>query len=66
MGSALNIHPKVVGASIGGSLGVLAIWILGLAHVTVDPIVAGALVTTIAAFLGWLSPIVKAEVPPTP
>jgi hypothetical protein len=61
MNGALNIHPKVVGATVGGTLGVLVVWLLGLAHVTVDPIVASALATSIAAAAGWLAPIVKAE-----
>ena len=64
MGNPLNIHPKVVGATIGGSLGILIVWLLGLAHVTVDPVVAGALTSVVASFLGWLAPIIKAEVPP--
>jgi hypothetical protein len=60
---ALDIHPKVVAATGGGTLGILILWLLGLAHVTVDPIVAGALTAAVASFLGWLAPVVKAEVP---
>ncbi len=63
MGSPLAIHPKVAAASISGSLAILVIWLLGLAHVTVDPVVAGALSTALAAFGGWLAPILKSEVP---
>ena len=62
MNGVLDIHPKVIGATGGGTLAVLVVWLLGVFHVQVDPIVAGALTTVIAAFCGWLAPIVKAEV----
>ncbi len=72
MGSATNIHPKVVGAVLGGApaggLSVLVIWLLGLAHVQVDPVVAGILAAYLslgaAWFGGWLAPILKTETPP--
>lgn len=57
MNGALNLHPKVVGGTGGGTIGVLVVWLLGLAHVTVDPIVAGALVTVLAFVGGWLAPV---------
>lgn len=61
MNGALNVHPKVVGTSVSGSLGVLVVWLLGLAHVTVDPVVAAAMVGVLASLGGWLAPIVEAE-----
>lgn len=64
MNGALNIHPKVAGMTLTGALSVLAVWILGLAHVQVDPVAAGALTVVIGAFGGWLAPILKREQPP--
>ncbi len=63
MGSPLTLHPKVAAAGLAGSISILVIWLLGLAHVTVDPVVAGALSTALAAFGGWLAPILKTEAP---
>jgi len=62
-------HPKVAravfaGGSVG-SLSIVLIWLLGLAHVQVDPVVAGVLaayLTGLASWLGgWLAPIISAE-----
>jgi hypothetical protein len=60
MNGALNLHPKVVGGTGGGTLGILVVWLLGLAHVTVDPVVAGALVTVLAFVGGYLAPVFHA------
>ena len=65
MNGALDVHPKVVAATGGGTIGVLIIWVLGLAHVTVDPVVAGALTAAVAGFLAWLAPIIKSELDKT-
>ena len=61
MNSALDVHPKVVGGSLSGSAGILVIWLLGLAHVTVDPVVAGALVAIASGLGAWLAPVLNAE-----
>ena len=61
MGSAWNLHPKTVGAGTGGTIGILVVWCLGLAHVTVDPVVAGALTSAVAGLLSWLAPILQKE-----
>lgn len=61
MNNALDVHPKVVGGGIGSGAAVLVIWLLGLAHVVVDPVVAGALVASLSAVGAWLSPILNAE-----
>ncbi len=61
MNGLLDFHPKTTAAALGGSASILIIWLLGLAHVTVDPVVAGALATALAAFGGWLAPILKTE-----
>lgn len=61
MNGALNIHPKVAGATISGSLGILVVWLLGQAHVTVGTTVAAAIVAVLAAVGGWLAPIADAE-----
>jgi hypothetical protein len=70
MNGSLNLHPKVVGGTGSGALGILIVWLLGLAHITVDPVVAGALVTALAFVGGWLAPILKpansTETPPKP
>jgi len=63
MNGLLDFHPKTTAGIGGGTLGILIVWLLGLAHVTVDPVVAGALATAIGGFFAWLAPIIKAEVP---
>lgn len=62
MNNALTLHPKTAAAGISGSLGVLVVWILGLAHVTVDPVVAAAIVGVLASFGAWLAPLIQQEV----
>ena len=57
MGGALVLHPKVVGGSLSGACGVLCVWLLGLAHVGVDPIVASALTVVLGGFGAWLAPL---------
>ncbi len=64
MGSPLALHPKVAAAGLSGSVAILVIWLLGLAHVQVDPVVGGALAAALSAFGGWLAPILKTETPP--
>lgn len=64
MNGPLDIHPKVAGMTLTGALGILAVWILGLAHVQVDPVAASALAVVVGAFGGWLAPILKRETPP--
>jgi len=61
MNNALDVHPKVVGGGLGSAAAVLVVWLLGLAHVTVDPVVAGALVAVLASIGGWLAPVLNAE-----
>ena len=61
MNHPLALHPKTASAGMSGALGVLVVWLLGLAHVTVDPIVAGALVGVLAGVGSWLAPLVNAE-----
>ncbi len=61
MNGSLDIHPKTAAAGISGSLGILIVWILGLANVTVDPVVAGALVAVLSGFGAWLAPLIQAE-----
>jgi hypothetical protein len=56
MNGPLDIHPKVAAASITGALATVLVWALGLAHVQVDPVVAGSLAASLAAFGGWLAP----------
>lgn len=59
-----GLRPKVVGATsgsaLGGAVGTLVVWILGLNHIAVTPeassamtVLAGVLV---AALAGWLTP----------
>lgn len=57
MNGPLNFHPKAAGAGIGGSLGIIVVWMLGLAHVQVDPVVGGAIATTLGTFAAWLAPV---------
>jgi len=61
MGGALSLHPKVVGGTGASALGILTVWLLGIAHVTVDPVVAAALVTVYGTVGSWLAPILKRE-----
>jgi hypothetical protein len=65
MNGPLDLHPKTTAASLSGALGVLTVWILGLAHVTVDPVVAAAIPTVLAGCGAWLAPVLKTETPPT-
>jgi hypothetical protein len=62
MDGALSLHPKTVGGTGAATLGILTVWILGLAHVTVDPVVAAAMVTAYGFAGAWLAPLVKHEV----
>ena len=64
MNGSLNLHPKTAAAGVSGSLGVIVVWLLGLAHVAVDPVVAAALASSLAAFGAWLAPILSRETPP--
>lgn len=61
MNGPLDLHPKTAATGLGGSAGLVVIWVLGLAHVTVDPVVAGAIVVTLAGFGAWLAPLLKRE-----
>ncbi len=63
MNGPLDLHPKTSAAGLGGSSAILIVWILGLAHVTVDPVVAGALVGALGTFGAWLAPILSREQP---
>lgn len=64
MGSATNIHPKVVTGAIGAQAAALVVWLLGVMHVAVDPVTAAEMVAVLSAFFAWLGPVVKHEVPP--
>lgn len=66
MGSPLTLHPKTAAAGVTGGLALVIIWLLGLAHVQVDPVVAGALATGLATFAAWLAPIIQKETGTTP
>jgi len=61
MNSALSLHPKVAAAGLSGSLALVIIWAFGLAHVTVDPVVAGAIATILSFAGGYLAPILQKE-----
>ena len=61
MNGILDLHPKTSSAGISGTAGILVVWLLGLANVTVDPVVAGALVAALSAFGSWLAPIIARE-----
>ena len=61
MNGALTLHPKVAAGGIGGSAGIVVVWLLGLAHITVDPVVAAALAAVVAGFAAWLAPLMKGE-----
>lgn len=69
MNGSLDVHPKVTGGALASALGVLTVWLLGKAHVTVDPVAGAALVTVIGSFGAWLAPVLNAErdkiVPPS-
>jgi len=43
---------------------VLVVWLLGLAHVSVDPVVAGAIVGAVGSFGAWLAPLLQREKAP--
>ncbi len=62
MNGPLDIHPKTAAAGVSGTTGILVVWLLGLANVTVDPVVAGALVAALSAFGAWLAPLIQREV----
>ncbi len=61
MNGATNLHPKVVGGGAGTGLGALIVWLLGLAHVAVDPVVAVAIAGVLSTIGAWLAPVVDAE-----
>ncbi len=56
MNGPLDIHPKVAGSSLAGAIAVLIVWVLGLVHVAVPDVAAGALVVALTTFGGWLAP----------
>jgi hypothetical protein len=64
MGSALTLHPKTAAAGVSGGAGVIVVWLLGLAHVAVDPVVAGAIVGVLSSFGAWLAPLIQRELGP--
>ncbi len=61
MNGPLDLHPKTTAAAGGGALGIVVVWLLGLAGVTVDPIVAAALASVVAGFGAWLAPLLSRE-----
>jgi len=56
MNTPSHFTPKTAGAGLSGSLGILLVWLLSLAHVTVDPRCAAALVAVLSGFAAWLAP----------
>jgi hypothetical protein len=56
MKGALDIHPKVAGGTLSGSLAVLIVWILSLRGIAVPDVAIGALVVFFTAVGGWLAP----------
>lgn len=56
MNGALEIHPKVAGGTLAGSLTLIVVWILGLFGVAV-PLEIGMAFTLLFTFAGgWLAP----------
>lgn len=54
---ALDINPKVSGATLAGALAIVLVWILGAFDVDV-PVEGGAAITTLlAATGGYLTPV---------
>lgn len=47
---------KAIAASTGGAVTVVAVWLLGLIHMTVPPEVASAAAGLVAALLTYLVP----------
>ena len=62
MNGSLSLHPKTTAAGVSGTLAILIVWLLGLANVSVDPVVAGALVSALSACGAWLAPLIETEV----
>jgi hypothetical protein len=53
---ALNLHPKVAGGTLAGSLTLIVVWVLSLVHVIV-PLEIGMAFTLLFTFVGgWLAP----------
>ena len=46
--------PKVTAAAVGGAVGIIVVWILGLFGVTVPAEVAGAISTVLSFAGGWI------------
>lgn len=61
MTSAIDLHPKTAAAGLASSVGLIVVWVLGLANVTVDPVVAGAIVAVLGSFGAWLAPLMLKE-----
>lgn len=61
MNGTLSIHPKVLGATSGGTLSILVVLVLALFHVTLPDVAVAGITTTLAFAGGWLAPILNAE-----
>jgi len=56
MNGNLDIHPKVAGSTLAGSVAILIIWILSLVGIPVPDVADGALVIVLTSLGGWLAP----------
>jgi hypothetical protein len=56
MNGKLNLHPKVAGASLSGSLAILVVYVLSLVGIDVPTVASAALAVVLAGFGGWLAP----------
>lgn len=63
MNGALQIHPKIAGASLSGALSLIVIYVLGRFNITVTPDVAGAISVIFSFAGGYLSPALGTEKP---
>lgn len=52
--NALNVHPKVVGGTLAGTLAAIVVYALTLAGIHVPDVAAAALTTGFAGLGGWL------------
>lgn len=57
----MPIHPKAIGGTVGGALGIVLTWILIQFGLDVTPEVAGAISTICTFGLAWLVPAPKGE-----